>query len=389
MRGWEVWPHLPHLCSISQRLACLQNVLDPRQRSGRFHQCHEGLALQRQQVALAQFVDRIGRAARQHMREAAGDDDVVIGRDAALVETVGRHRHADATRRARQADRLRLRHVIVDGERQRLGLGVGKQPVAVHGDPVVLAQDHHLLRLRGGFGDRCGRYHLEHLGRRRHRAFRQFRRALPARQHLLAAAPAGDEADAAFDEAGVELGMRLHGIGMQQHLAAAAERHAGRRSDDGKRRVFQRLVGGLAGEDQLLDLTPGGDVGGKQSQAEIGADGEMRPLVVDDERLVAGLDQFHRPAQQVHDLLIERIALAGEFEAEHTIADVPHRRRGVLQQRLAGELDVLQQYHAVRPDDVVVGAVEPEILPAAALDTVEGLVTNLHEKGWDLDAVGL
>ena len=72
---------------------------------------------------------------------------------------------------------------------------------------------------------------------------------------------------------------------MQQDLAAAAQRHAGRRRDHREGRVFQRLVGLLPGGDQLLDLAPGGDIGGEQRQAEIGADREIAALVIDHQRL--------------------------------------------------------------------------------------------------------
>ena len=60
---------------------------------------------------------------------------------------------------------------------------------------------------------------------------RRFWGCAPAQQHLLAAAPAGHDADADLDEAHVGLGVGLDGGAVEQDLAAAAERHAGRRAD--------------------------------------------------------------------------------------------------------------------------------------------------------------
>ena len=66
----------------------------------------------------------------------------------------------------------------------------------------------------------------------------------------------GMHADADLDQAHIGFGMGLDGVAVQQDLAAAAERHARRRADDGEGRVFQRPVDLLALLDQLLDLRP-------------------------------------------------------------------------------------------------------------------------------------
>jgi hypothetical protein len=99
--------------------------------------------------------------------------------------------------------------------------------------------------------------------------------------------------------------VRLHGIAVQQDLAAAAERHAGGRADDRERRVFQRLVDLLAARDELLDLAPGGDVGGEYREPEVGADREIRALVVNHERLVFLLHERDGLAEQADDLIVE------------------------------------------------------------------------------------
>jgi hypothetical protein len=333
--------------------------------------------------------DRFGVAAGPHLGEAAGDDDVVVGGDAAAVEAVDGAGHADAARRAGQVERRRLRHLVAVDERQGLGLGIGEQAVAVHGDAVALAQDQHLLGLRRGLRDRCGRHHLEDLGRRRHRPARPALVVLPTHQHLLAAAPARHQADAALDEARVGLGMRLHGIGMQQDLAAAAERQAGRCGDDGKGRVLHRLQRVLADRDRLLDLLPGGDVRREEREAEVGADREVRALVVDHERLHLRLHELDRLVQEAHDLVVERVRLRGELEAGDAVAEVPQRGRAVLQQRLGGELDVLEQQHALGAHEVVILAVETEELALAVLEPVEGLVSHLLEDLGRRDALVL
>ncbi len=100
--------------------------------------------------------------------------------------------------------------------------------------------------------------------------------------------------------------------------------------------------------DELLDLAPGGDVGREQREAEIGADREMLALVVDHERLDLLPHERDRLPEQLHHLVVERVALAGELEAGDAVADVPQRGRAVLQQRLAAALHVLQPQHAFR-----------------------------------------
>ena len=99
---------------------------------------------------------------------------------------------------------------------------------------------------------------------------------------------------------------------------------------------FSALVDLLALGDQLLDLAPERDVGGEQREAEIGADREVLALVVDHQRLDAV-----RPTSAI-DLAEQRRACrrrarssCWELEAGDAVADVPQRRRAVLQHRLA------------------------------------------------------
>ena len=167
---------------------------------------------------------------------------------------------------------------------------------------------------------------------------------------------------------------------MQQDFAATAERHAGRRADDRERRVLERLEDLLAAGDELLDLTPGCDVGGEDGEPEVGADREIPALVVDDERPVFFVDEGDGFPEKRDDLIVERVALARELEAQHAVADIPDRGRAVLQHRLRRALDVREHQHAFRPLQVVIGAVGAEVLAAAGFETVKGFSLGREQQ---------
>ena len=86
--------------------------------------------------------------------------------------------------------------------------------------------------------------------------------------------------------------------------------------------------------DQLLDFAPGADIGGKKGKAEIGTNREILALVIDDKGLVLLLHQPDGLAQQLQYLFIERVALAGEFQTDDAIADIPQLSRAIGQDRL-------------------------------------------------------
>ena len=71
--------------------------------------------------------------------------------------------------------------------------------------------------------------------------------------------------------------MRLHGIAMQENLAAAAERHSGRRADHREGSVFEPPEYRLALLDELFDPGPVGDIGGEQREPEIDAERKFSP----------------------------------------------------------------------------------------------------------------
>ncbi len=68
--------------------------------------------------------------------------------------------------------------------------------------------------------------------------------------HLFAAAAAGQQTDADFDQSGVEFGVRLTGVRVQRDFSAAAEGHAEGRDHDG-------LVRELDGLRHVLELADG------------------------------------------------------------------------------------------------------------------------------------
>ena len=239
-------------------------MLDPGDGAGVAGEAQEGFAFQRQHVLLGQGVGHVCLSAAQHLGEAGGHDLVIGRRHAEFAEAIDRQGQRRLAACARGAECGGLGGMVAVQQGQRAGFGVGKQAVAVHGDAVALAQHAHFTRLCARAGNLRGGHHFEHFGGCGHRAFGHTGGGLPAVQHLAAAAPAGDQTHAAFDQTDVGFGMRLNGIGVEADLAAPAQRHAKGRSDDGEGGVFQRLKGLLAARDQLVDFPPSGDVDREQ-----------------------------------------------------------------------------------------------------------------------------
>jgi len=158
---------------------------------------------------------------------------------------------------------------------------------------------------------------------------------------------------------------------MQHGFAAAAERHAAGRGNDRERRVFHRLHHRLALADQVVDHRPQPDIGGEQREADIGADRKVLRLVMDDQRLHLLADVIQGLLQQPERILVECVHLAVELEAGDAVADVPQRRRGVLEDRLGRQLDVGEQQHALAALDRMIDAIGAEVVEPAAVDLVE------------------
>ncbi len=123
-------------------------MLDPCQRAFGFHQPHERVAFQTRELLLGHGEDGVRGAAGENSGEFAADHAIVIGGEAALVEALHRHGEAEPPGGARQFDLHRLRRDIVLGEAQGERLGIGEQPVAIHGDAVVRPQEQELLGVR-------------------------------------------------------------------------------------------------------------------------------------------------------------------------------------------------------------------------------------------------
>ena len=183
--------------------------------------------------------------------------------------------------------------------------------------------------------------------------------------------------------------MRLDRIGIEADLAAAAERHARRRRDHRERAVLELAVDLLALGDQVLDHRPDRDVGREQREPDVGADREVAALVVDHERLEVLGDDADRLVDQVERVAVERVHLAVELEAGDAVADVPEAGGAVLRHRPAPPLDVLEQQHALGPDDVGVVAGQRQMLQATVLDPVERPVPDFAQQRRHRQAVRL
>ena len=97
-----------------------------------------------------------------------------------------------------------------------------------------------------------------------------------AQQHLLAAAAAGQQADASFDQAHVKLGMRLARGSVQRDLRAAAQAQAERRDHHRLGRELDGLRHALELADGEIDVVPLFFLHAHEQQHQIGADGEIR-----------------------------------------------------------------------------------------------------------------
>ena len=143
-----------------------------------------------------------------------------------------------------------------------------------------------------------------------------------ARQHLLRAAAAGNQADADFDQADVALGRRLHAVAVQRDLAAAAERQPGGRDDDRHVGVAQRQRRALERADHQVDLVPVAFLRFEQQQHQVGAGGEVRRVVADDERREVRGGFLDAGVQHLDRVAADRVHLRVELDAR------ARRRRG-------------------------------------------------------------
>ena len=266
--------------SVPQRLAGFEHVLDPGEGGARSAAGHEALALERRAAASSVDGSRMSAvAAGEHRGEFAG----TRRRRAAVAmprwcEAVDRQHQRRARRRAGQASS--------SGAWARRSPRPGPGPCALASAsrrsrfmvmPSPGRRNSQVARPRAAdFATVAVRDRLEHLGDRRHRPLRQLRRRLASGRSIsLAAAPAGDRGRRRPRRGRYSSrhgpGWRRSGAGSRSRRPAPcrrARRPRGRgRISAGCRSAAQR--------DELLDLAPGGDVGGEQGEAEIGADREV------------------------------------------------------------------------------------------------------------------
>ena len=339
-------------------------MLHPGERLGVLGETHEVRAFQRQNIVFLEGDGHIAvRTTREHFGQGFGDGDIVRRGFACARRPIDGHIERQFGTRAGQAEFELFRHLIAFGERQNLGFSVRQQPVAVHRNTVIGAQVHQFLSEMRGFGDLGRAEGLEDFTDGGHRAARATLNAEPALQHLLAPAPTGDNADADFHQAHIGFGMGLDRIAMQQDFTPSPQGHARGRADDGEGGVFERLIGLLPGFHDLFNRGPEGDIGSEEGKPQVRPHREVRALVINHEALVAlGRNGLHGFYQQGHNLIVEAVHLRGELEAQHAVANIPNRGRGVFQYRLRVPLDVGQQQHAGAAFDRMIGTIGAEEL---------------------------
>ena len=94
----------------------------------------------------------------------------------------------------------------------------------------------------------------------------------------------------------------------------------------------------------------------------------MAAFVVDHQRLVFLRHELNSLADDLEDLGIDGVELGVDLQTDDAVADVPERGRTVLRQRLAAELHVGEQQHAVATLDVGIAALDGQVLQAAVLN---------------------
>ncbi len=125
--------------------------------------------------------------------------------------------------------------------------------------------------------------------------------------HLFASAAAGDQADTGFDEAHVELGVRLTGGGVKGDLCSSAKAHAVRRDDDRAWAELDGLRHVLEGADGHLDLVPLLFLDAEEELHQVGADGEVGGVAGDDEGLEV-VDDLARGLERLGDEIDDVVA---------------------------------------------------------------------------------
>src|ERR1019366_6641925 len=147
--------------SVSERLARLQSVLNPREGLGLAAQLEKRLALEIQDVLLADRRLLRQRAAGQDERQRAADERVVVADSAGAPREVDaeleRGEHALAANADGCADGWRT--IAFAHALERDGLRIGHESIAIHGDAVDVAKEPETSCVRGagrGFSEADG-----------------------------------------------------------------------------------------------------------------------------------------------------------------------------------------------------------------------------------------
>ena len=196
-------------------------------------QFQKRFTLEVEQVLLADHGLMRQRAAGEHVGERAADDRVVIGdASGAPCQVESELERGQDASPPTGIEVARRRTLVAVARRVRARtLSRRPSPLAIHRDAIGVAEKAEAPGVRGAGRD------LARNRSSRRRAARtaegRYRRGNPltARASIsLVPPPPGNQADADFHEADVAFGCRLHAIGVQRDLAAAAERQSrGRR----------------------------------------------------------------------------------------------------------------------------------------------------------------
>jgi len=161
-----------------------------------------------------------------------------------------------------------------------------------------------------------------------------------AKGHLFAASAARQQANADFDETGVELGMRPARVSMKGDLRAAPEAHAEGRDDHGLKRELDGLGHVLELADGHVDLVPLLFLNAHEQHHDVGADGEVGGVVGDDEgvEVIASAAGLEGLGDEGDDVATERVHLGVELDAADAVAEVDERGARVLLDHSVGFL---------------------------------------------------
>ena len=116
---------------------------------------------------------------------------------------------------------------------------------------------------------------------------------------------------------------------MKRDLAAAAERQASRRDDDGDVGIAQRHGRILERADHQIDLVPVALLRLEQHQHQVGAGGEVRRVVADDQRGEIPGRFLHAGLKHLHGVAADRVHLRMELDGEHAVVEIDEAGAGI------------------------------------------------------------